>query len=542
MPDLLRGLQRQRMRASTHHQDALAGRPGWTSGRLDGERPGSIRESMLAMSRTSFVAFVLGWWLTWGLGCTQAPPPSLPPDSPFPLEPALSHGVASGDVTSHSAHIWLRTTGPSTGWVVWGRERDWPAQGLPGQAATALEGKGLSRTIPTATSHETDFTGVVRLEGLHPATPYRYRVITNSVSGPQDSSTAPQEYSEGRFTTAGLPDEPVPVTFVWSGDLGGQQHCRKGPEGYQIFDQILRSPPDFAILLGDFIYADERCPSPPNLPGSDFVASTVEEYRAKYRYQRADPALQRFLARIPVYVTWDDHEVRNNFSGPFEPLMAVGRQALFEYWPLAKEPSDPTRLYRKISRGAHLDLFLLDTRQYRSLNADPDGEEKTMLGKAQREWLIQGLQESRATWKVVATSVPLSNTKGGTQLRPGNDSWARGAEGTGFQTELQKIVKVILTRNVHNVVWVAADVHYAQVNMYDPDADGVPDFYEFIAGPFSAGFGRGVAPDTLLRPTTLYSDGGFANFGRVTIGESGLHVEIVDDTGVVRFATTLPRR
>lgn len=488
---------------------------------------------------------VLSGWLTWGLGCAPAPPshPSgLPPAGPFSAESVLSHGVATGDVTSDSAEVWFRTTGPSTVRVVWGPERNWPSPGLRGDPAEPQGTGDLSRSDPITTSQETDFTGMVSLKGLHPATPYRYEVLTGPGSGPSDSPTLSEDQAFGSFVTAGPPDEPVPVTFVWGGDLGGQQRCRKGTEGYVIFDQILRSSPDFAMLLGDFIYADERCPSPPNLPGSDFVASTLEEFRAKYRYQRADPALQRFLAAVPVSVTWDDHEVRNNFSGPFEPLMATGRQAFLEYWPLGKQLDDPTRLYRKISRGANLDVFLLDTRQHRSRNGDPDGEGKTMLGNAQREWLIGELLKSRATWKVIATSVPLSNTKGGTDLRPGNDSWARGAEGTGFQTELGTIIEVVLTKKIRNVVWVAADVHYAQVNTYDPDADGVPDFYEFISGPFSAGFARARLPDAVLRPTTLYSGDGFNNFGRVTIVGTDLRVDIVDDTGRVRFASTFTSR
>src|SRR5919106_4976135 len=203
---------------------------------------------------------------------------------------------------------------------------------------------------------------------------------------------------------------------------------------------MTQSRPDFAVMLGDLIYADDRCPSPPNVPGADFQASTLEHYRAKHRYQREDAALQRFLAAVPVYAIWDDHEVLNNFSGPHEPLMPAGRQALREYWPIAVAPDDPHRLYRSVRRGKDLELFILDTRQYRSSNSERDGPGKTMLGHAQREWLLDGLAKSTATWKVIVTSVPLSNQKGGTLQIPGNDSWALGADGTGFQTELRRIV------------------------------------------------------------------------------------------------------
>jgi alkaline phosphatase D len=261
----------------------------------------------------------------------------------------------------------------------------------------------------------------------------------------------------------------------------------------------------------------------------------LDEYRAKHRYQREDPSLRRFLAAVPVYPMWDDHEVRNNFSGLHEPLMPAGRQALLEYWPIRTPPQEPFRLYRTFKRGANLEIFMLDTRQYRSANAEQDGPGKTMLGSAQRDWLLQALARSTATWKIIVTSVPLSNQKGGTLEVPGNDSWARGGDGTGFYTELSAIVRAILARGIRNVVWLAGDVHYAQVNAYDPDRDGVIDFHEFICGPLSAGYGRPVRPNPDLNPTTLYSGGGFSNFGAVTVDGSTLRLVILDEGGSARF-------
>jgi alkaline phosphatase D len=298
---------------------------------------------------------------------------------------------------------------------------------------------------------------------------------------------------------------------------------------------MLQVKPDFAILLGDTIYADEVCPSPPNAPGSEFTATTLDQFRAKHRYQRGSTAMQRFLASVPVYVTWDDHEVRNNFSGPYDPLMPIGRRAFLEYWPIGTAPEDPMRLYRAFRRGADAEFFILDTRQYRSRNADPDGPAKTMLGSVQRDWLIRELARSTATWKFIVTSVPLSTPKNGTGGNPGNDSWAGGADGTGFVTELRSIINTILKGRVRNVVWLAGDVHYAQVNVYDPDGDRVADFYEFIAGPLSAAPGKPVPANPTFNPSTLYSAGGFANFGLVTVNKTELRLTIVDDSGTPRF-------
>jgi alkaline phosphatase D len=165
-----------------------------------------------------------------------------------------------------------------------------------------------------------------------------------------------------------------------------------------------------------------------------------------------------------------------------------------------------------------------------------------MLGLAQRDWLLEGLARSTATWKVVATSVTLSTPKPGGKLAPGNDSWARGADGTGFQTELGMIINTILDRHVRNVVWLAADVHFAQVNVYDPDGDGIVDFHEFVCGPLSAAPGKALPPDPAFRPTTLYSEAGFMNFGLVTVNGASLNLDILDDAGVPRFTQTFQAR
>jgi alkaline phosphatase D len=404
-----------------------------------------------------------------------------------------------------------------------------------------MDGVASFKSAPLQTTKDQDYTTSVLLVDLKPETAYRYVVR----AGPPNESTDRGRIrltAEGRFTTPPSDDHAKPFTFLWSGDLGGQQRCRRTPSGYAIFDEMLRRRPHFMIFLGDTIYADDRCPSPPNAPGSESTASALDEYRAKHRYQRQDGALQRFLAATPVYAIWDDHEVRNNFSGPIDPLMPAGRQALLEYWPITTPKDDPFRLYRKFRWGADAEVFILDTRQYRSSNGQKDGPNKTMLGSAQREWLIEGLTQSTATWKFIATSVPLSNQKGGTLLLPGNDSWARGADGTGFFTELRSIVDSLLAHRISNIVWLAGDVHYAQVNDYDPDGDGITDFYEFICGPLSAAYARPVPPSTDLKPRSVYSEGGFANFGAVTVEGSNLRLAIVDESGTPRFERTIQAR
>ena len=392
-----------------------------------------------------------------------------------------------------------------------------------------------ARTAVLVTGPETDYTLSIPLEGLKPGTRYRYHIL---VDAPDRATTFLRGVlaKQGEFTTLPDPATSLPLTFAWSGDLGGQHRCRQGPRGYPIFDQIRAVQPDFFLFLGDTIYGDDVCPAPPNEPGADFKATTLEEYRSRQRYQRGSEALRRFLEDIPVYVTWDDHEVKNNFSGPFESQMPAGRQALREYWPIRIVEGDPHRLYRKIRYGADVEVFLLDTRQYRSRNADQDGPEKTMLGARQLRWLLDELQASDATWKVIVTSVPLSIPKRGRGPVPGYDGWAGGPDGTGFERERQVIVEAILGNNLKNVVFLAADVHFVQANSYDPDNDGVPDFHEFVAGPLSAMPGRLTPPSPSLHPKNLINDGGYYNFGLVRVTPNRFEVTVIDDAGKARFS------
>ena len=465
--------------------------------------------------------------------CVSASREGLPPGSPFAEATATSllpQGIAVGDVTSQSALLWVRTDGPMTVQFEYAPVAAWD---LVSKMATAIA--PVARSPLFTTGQETDFTLAVPIGGLMPATRYRFYVVAGR-KGREGTPTEARAALQGEFTT--LPDAKshAPVTFAWSGDLGGQGLCRRGAVGYPIFDVLGKQPLDFFLFLGDTIYGDDLCPSPPNEPGADFRATNLAEYRARHRDQRAAGALRRFLASVPVFVIWDDHEVRNDFAGPFDSQMPPGRQALREYWPISVAPDDSQRLYRTVRAGADLELFILDTRQYRSRNADQDGPAKTMLGAPQLQWLLKGLTESTATWKVIVSSVPLSIPKGGGGGASGYDGWAGGPGGPGFERERQVIVDAILRQQMKNVVFLAGDVHYVQANAYDPNGDGIPDFHEFVAGPLSASPGRQTPPNKELRPTTLINEGGYMNFGLIRVTQSSFDVTILDEAGTTRFS------
>ncbi len=444
----------------------------------------------------------------------------------------LPQGVAVGDVSPQRALLWVRTDGPASVQIEWATVSRWE-QASQSPAVVAP----VSKTAAVVTAAETDYTVTIPLEGLSPATRYRYHVLVGSLDQPAMQLSASLA-AKGEFTTLPDSETSAAVTFAWSGDLGGQGRCRQGMGGYPIFDVIQRHGLDFFLFLGDTIYSDNPCPSPPNAPGADFKATTLQTYRARHHYQRGAAALQQFLRSVPVYVIWDDHEVRDNFAGPFDEQMPAGRQALREYWPIASPEGDQNRMYRSIRYGADLELFILDTRQYRSRNEDLDGPAKTMLGPSQLQWLLDGLRTTTATWKVIATSVPLSVEKGG----HGNDGWGHEPSGTGFGRERQVIVDAILGQTIKNVVFLAGDVHWVQASAYDPNQDGVIDFHEYMVGPLSARPGRLTAASDELHPTRLINESGYQNFGVVRVSKHEFEVTVIDEAGNTRFSHVVPVR
>jgi alkaline phosphatase D len=303
---------------------------------------------------------------------------------------------------------------------------------------------------------------------------------------------------------------------------------------------MIRYPADFFLFVGDTVYTDVPCDKPGAAPGAAFRAVTLAQYRARHRHNRQDEGFQALLRRMSVYAIWDDHEVRNDFAGTVEPLMPVGRRAFLDYWPIMPPAEEPGRLYRSVRWGRLVELFILDTRQYRSSNTSPDGPGKTMLGAAQRRWLVDGVTSSTATWKIVVSSVTLAIGTGRPERR---DGWS-GAnvfgfpqDGAGFATERDAILREFRARNVRNLVFIAADVHHGELIRHHPYSEW--SFHEFIAGPLSASTGRPRPLDISLNSRSLFARGGVFNFGEVTVEPAVLTVRLIDSAGAVMFTHTV---
>jgi len=235
-------------------------------------------------------------------------------------------------------------------------------------------------------------------------------------------------------------------------------------------------------------------------------------------------------------------------------LAARAHQAYHEWMPI---PSATGPVYRKLSYGPLLDVFVLDMRTFKDPNdgntyADPD---RGMLGDQQREWLISGLLASRATWKVIANDLPL-----GLVVPDGpaaQEGVAQGDSGKplGREMEFATVLQTCFRAGVTGLVFLTADVHYTAAHHYDPARAAVGDFapfWEFVSGPAHAGaFGPNVLDGT-FGPEAVYVHAppvantspaeGFQHFGEVSIdAHSGaMTVDLRDREGVSLWSTTLP--
>lgn len=467
---------------------------------------------------------------------------------------SVTHGVAVGEVTATSAVLWSRASEPSEMIV----ELD---------ASPTLTSPRVARARATA---ERDFTATVHIEDLEPATTYTYRVRFDD-----------SEPVRGSFRTAPDASVAAPVRFVVMGDLGGHGYCREEGIGYEVFSEMEKLEPHFLIANGDMIYADSACPAERaeggrNVPG-DFpriddpsvewtnAAAVREIYLAHWRYNRADAHFQRLLATTSMYSQWDDHEVINDFGAPWPTLTASieragyptlvreGRNALFDFHPMLRNPDEPERIYRSFRWGKDAELLLIDARSYRSLNdlSDRPDNSKTILGREQLDWLKQTLSSSDATWKIVSTDVPLSIPTGSQAHLYGRDAFADGTNAdysarTGFERELTELLEHLDREDIKNVVFVATDVHFATSMRYQLDVDRDGDellFHELVSGPLSAFKSPILGIDPTFHPQILYAEGELFNFSFIRIERSGsvsrLLADIRDEAGTARIGSSV---
>lgn len=416
----------------------------------------------------------------------------------------------------------------------------------PANGSATLNGDSLSAPVKLALDGAG--TAHLPLSDLSPATRYTLTLTPDGGAAAIDAA----------FATPPQASSAAAVTLQFSADLGGQNACRDAGRGYAIFDAIATRPADAFVALGDMIYADGTCePTGPfgnvQIPGAP---QTDVRFDDRWRYNFADPAFRRLRHQRNYIATWDDHEIINDFGpqtahradAPSVDLLAAGRRGFLAHNPVAASPNDANRIYRQHRFGAHAELFVLDARQYRDRNdLDDTGVlPKSLLGAAQRRWLIESVATSTATWKLIASSVPIAIPTGWPQ-EAGRDGWASGDGADGFERELYAIFEAWARAGVRNVVFLSADVHFATGFELKPLPEA-PNFvvHEWIVGPLSAGiYPNDVIDPTFSAsrtywhapdkpPTSLDQALNFYNFGEVNIDAAGsLRFHVVNGHGQI---------
>lgn len=327
--------------------------------------------------------------------------------------------AATFEVTSDSALIWAYAPEPGKGRV----DLDM-AEGT--RVGDKTRFKRVSSHVVTM-RERTGRTGVVALTRLAPDRRYRYRLQLGN-------GQATSWYS---FRTAPTRRRDARAHFLVGADISSDPRYESA-----IFQRMAASRAEFLVSLGDWPYTD--------IPLRN---TRVAEYRASHRVARLSDAITPLLRAMPIYAIYDDHEIRDNWDQAFQTedpeRFRAGLTVWDEFFPLRTKARDPLdrRRYRSIRRGRHLQLFMLDTRRYRSPYRDPDSPEKTMLGAEQKAWLERELQKSRATFKVILTSVPLGF---GTTA----DHWS------AYALERDALLAFIRDRKIRGVVFLTADQHW----------------------------------------------------------------------------------
>ena len=491
---------------------------------------------------------------------------------------AITNGVASGDVTDDSAVIWSRANTQAHMHV---------------QYDTNLHFSHPKSITAISVNQTTDFAGHVKLNSLSPNTIYYYRVwFTNFVNNNKESMTAAAEAAvlpiansmTGTFRTA--PDHLTsrPVSFIVGGDLGGQSYCRRmGEVGYPTFSIMQALSPDFFLFNGDQIYGDDTCkvtgPSnvtgwyniPGNFPSiTDNRISWTNEtqlqdvYNKHWEYNRADPHLQALLRNTSMYSQADDHEVANDYGGKwsywtsatkgregFPNVVKAGINAFFNFSPIDRNNENPNRIYRSFNWGKDLDLFILDAHSYRSRTdvADTQSNNKTLLGEGQLRWLEQGLLNSKATWKIISSDVPIT-IPSCFNKESGCDNWAtiNSTYKKNYVRERSDLLKFLDDHNIKNIVFVTTDVHFPTnvVVHEDPNHDKHNlIFHEMVSGPISAIPLKASLPDPTINATSLYRESKIFNFEYIKIqkeesdGKVHLVSKVIDENGLLRPGSEL---
>ncbi|MFT7578854.1 MAG: alkaline phosphatase D [Myxococcota bacterium] len=409
--------------------------------------------------------------LTLGGGCDDAGvsgrvPADPRPDTVFPelATTPFSLGIASGDPLSDSVILWTRLLPASE--VL-------PDSDIPIYWEVAVDPEFETLVHRGITQASPVFAHAVHVDvqGLDAATNYWFRF-----------EVGVWQSTIGKTRTLPAADaSPETLRFAFTS-------CQHYEDGYYAAHRHLAAEDvDLVLFLGDYIY--EGGPRSGNVRIHDRPeVTTLEGYRSRYALYKRDPDLQSAHASAPWVVTWDDHDVENNYAGTvpqdpgeaatFADRRAAAYQAFYEHHPVRVMPpaaDGSLQIYRTIDYGDLVRFFVVDTRQYRTdqpCDDQPSGPcadygdgSDSMLGDAQERWLLDGLAQTPGHWTIMAQSVVFSPVPIGGLLN--FDQW------DGYPTSRARILDAVEANAVANFVVLTGDIHAAGIGdiMRDPTAE-----------------------------------------------------------------------
>jgi alkaline phosphatase D len=375
----------------------------------------------------------------------------------------FSLGVASGDPLSDSVVLWTRLApDPLNGGGMPSKTLEVRYEVARDEGFRKIVDRGETKARP-----ELAHSVHVEVDDLDSSRWYWYRFKVGSEESPV-----------GRTRTAPSWREHVKeLRFAFAS-------CQNYTQGlYPAYRHMAEEDLDVVVHLGDYIYeSGAQTPVRPHLPA--FEIRTLDDYRTRHAQYRLDANLQAAHAAFPWILTWDDHEVENNYADenstenvPPEQFLArrsAAYQAYYEHLPLRKSsvPRGPDlQLYRRVHFGDFAQFHVLDTRQHRDLQTNCAGEElvggycatavdpsRTILGDKQERWLLEGLDRSDARWNVLAQQIILSqrdnNAAPEIQAYVGDgDQW------DGYKADRDTILDFLRRRRPRNPVVITGDVH-----------------------------------------------------------------------------------
>jgi alkaline phosphatase D len=435
-------------------------------------------------------------------------------DYPFSL------GVASGDPLADSVVIWTRLApNPLAGGGM-------PLVNVPVRWQVALDEK-MKQVVRRGTvlaTPELAHSVHVDVCGLEPNRWYWYQFQAGKEASPIGRTrTAPAFYSY---------ISQLNFAFV---------SCQDWQNGYYTaYRHLAEENLDLVIHLGDYIYEYGPQPGGPRQHNSPEII-TLADYRDRYALYRTDSNLQAAHGAFPWIVTWDDHEVDNNYANlipednqtqeAFRKRRANAYQAYYEHMPL-RQSSLPkganALLYRRLTFGNLAEFNVLDTRQYRTNQPCDDGlkprcpqafdSNATMTGSKQEQWLTKGLDKSRSRWNVIAQQTMLAQYNFSSSPGAGvfnMDQW------DGYVAARSRLLSFLNQRQPSNPVVITGDIHSSWVHDLKLDFNnpksatvGTEFVGTSITSDFPTAFIAPVQAALSNNPHTKFFDGAFRGYVR----------------------------